>query len=811
MRPLLRVLLTGACVAGSTAGLAQERGENLLVDSGFQAGGQWTKTGHGFQVVDEGRDGGQCIRCESDLNDQTAGAMQTVTFDPPIKHPFQVSGWSKAENAAGADYCLYMDVWYEDGTNLWGQRMSWEDGTHGWQRIAYTFAVVKPVTKIEFFVLFRRATGKAWFDDMALSLAPFELARERVTPSLYGGNSIDYSATLSLPAKWTASVLSGRDEVYSTSGEGAGITLSWDGKDGGGEALPGGEYVVRIEARDALRDERMAHEATTRTKSGKGLGYVAWAESSMRRVLIDSLPTNATGQAPRRHAARKGAGLETRRHGSTLRRAEIALAGNEYESFQVAIRTAPGKSLDGCVVEITDLEGKRGAVIRSENIEWHQVGFVKMDELTAHPKMTHATPGWWPDPLLTVSGFDIPGATTQAVWFTVYAPPGTPAGEYRGEVTVAPENAESIVTPVRATVYGFDIPTESNLKTAFALMDGFLEKVYGKPLTPELRQAYGDYVLKHRLNPDDISRTDPPALEDLEHYYDKGLNAYNVLNMVEPRGDATWRCYSDLPAYTPEFKQSLIDQLDPYVAELEKRGLKDKAYVYTFDERGPEFNPILTEYFGLIKERYGIPTLTTAKVPQDPDVMRELNVDWNCPVSSVYHFDEAEKCRAAGQQVWTYVCLGPRYPFANFLADDPLVEGRVIWWQSYQQKIDGFLYWGLNIWSRENNDYQIDPEVDGPRLKWSITTGGRWSALHGDGELLYAGKDGPIGSIRLANLRDGLEDYEYLYRLAELTDLETAREACEPVTTSLTSFTREPDVVLKQRAAIAREIEKGAR
>ena len=278
--------------------------------------------------------------------------------------------------------------------------------------------------------------------------------------------------------------------------------------------------------------------------------------------------------------------------------------------------------------------------------------------------------------------------------------------------------------------------------------------------------------------------------------------------MVERRGDRTWVCWSPLEVYTPEFKASLIERLDPYVEELERRGLKDKAYVYTFDERGQDFWPIMKEYFGLVKERYGIPTLTTAKVPQDPEVMRELNVDWNCPVSSQYRFEEAEKCREQGLQVWTYVCLGPRYPFANFLADDPLVEARVIWWQMYHQKCDGLLYWGLNIWGRANNDYLIDPEADGPRLKWSITTGGRWNRLHGDGELLYAGRDGPIGSIRLANLRDGIEDYEYLWRLAELTDLETTRAACEPVTTSLMAFTREPEVVEAVRRRVAGRIER---
>ena len=85
----------------------------------------------------------------------------------------------------------------------------------------------------------------------------------------------------------------------------------------------------------------------------------------------------------------------------------------------------------------------------------------------------------------------------------------------------------------------------------------------------------------------------------------------------------------------------------------------------------------------------------------------------------------------------------PRYPYANWLADDPLVEARVIWWQAYHQKMDGFLYWGLNIWGRENNDYLIDPEVDGPRLEWSITTGGQWPALHGDGRTSGYSKRSP--------------------------------------------------------------------
>jgi hypothetical protein len=414
--------------------------------------------------------------------------------------------------------------------------------------------------------------------------------------------------------------------------------------------------------------------------------------------------------------------------------------------------------------------------------------------------------------LLPVSKFHVPPASTQPLWFTVYAPPGTPAGTYAGEVTIEPANADPIRVAVEAEVYGFDLPAQSHLKTAFALMDGYLEQLYGKPLSSQLRRAYGDYLLQHRLNPDDISRTSPPDLEDLEHYAQRGLNAFNIINMVEPRGQRTWVCWSPPEVYTPAFKQQLIELLDPYVEELKRRGLLGKAYLYTFDERGEEFWPILREYFGLVKQRYGIPTLTTAYVPQDPVVMKDLNLDWNCPLTAVYKFDQAEVCRQAGLQVWAYTCCGPRKPYANILGDDPLIESRLLWWQAFHQKFDGFLFWGLNIWQREHNDYLIDPERDGPQLRWSITTsppGLDWtSALHGDGELLYPAKDGPLGCIRLANIRDGLEDYEYLWMLGERTgDVERARHACLPVTENLTTFTLDPQVLSTQRDVIARQIE----
>jgi hypothetical protein len=794
MKPTLTLLTALLSLLAPAMTHAGPRDINRVINPGFEDNADskasgWSRYGEGYEVVREGRDGSWCIRCRSDTGRQTMGAAQEIFLDPPVEHPILISGWSKAAGVEGGEYCVYLDVHYADGTPLWGQKCIFQRGTHEWSRAESIFTPSKPVARIQAFVLFRNAKGTAWFDDIRVSLAPQRFTRTTALGGFAGAGRIEALASVSLPSTWQTQVRHRERVVFTQQGEGPTQRISWNGRDAEGQAVPPGRCTIRFTATDRLLGETVTwnHEVDT-AAAQSGRNYALWTESSMRRVMPVDLPeTNAPPAALTLSAAR-----------------------NEYESGQIVIMPPPGVALKNVRVSIADLAGPNGARIASDNVQWHQVGYVWVEHQHEHPDVPRYGPCWWPDPLLPVRNFGVEPGWAQPVWITVHVPEGTPPGAYTGRVTVAADSNPDAIVPLNLRVHDFSVPTRGRLKTAFALMQGFLEKVYGATkVTPKLRQAYGDFLLAHRLNPDDITRTDLPHVDDLVHYRDRGLNAFNMLNMVETRGSAPWRCWSPAESYTPEFKQSLIEKLDPFVADLKARGLADRAYVYTFDERPKEFHPIIREYFGLIKQRYGLPTLTTAVVPQDPAVMRDLNVDWNCPVSDVYSFADAERCRAAGLQVWSYVCCGPRAPFANFLADDPLLEARLIMWQAFHQKMDGFLYWGVNVWWHKNNDAPLDLGK-GAKLAWSINTGGPdWPALHGDGVLLYPLPNGPAGCIRLANLRDGLEDYEYLWALGQKRgDPWSVRKDCESVTTALTAFTHDPAVLLAARERVARELVK---
>ena len=174
-----------------------------------------------------------------------------------------------------------------------------------------------------------------------------------------------------------------------------------------------------------------------------------WVESSLARVMPQTTPP--AGQ-PEHQAA------------------TVHLAGNEHESFQVALRPAANTSYS-----------VSWAPLRSGlKLSWEQVGLVYVFQMMAN---TDGPAGWWPDPTISVpQAFGVAGITT-ALWFTLFAPPDTPAGKYTTTITLTPERNGRFLHPpiileLAVTVFGFSLPAAPALKTAFNLQESSLASVY---------------------------------------------------------------------------------------------------------------------------------------------------------------------------------------------------------------------------------------------------------------------------------------------------------------------------------------------
>ena len=99
---------------------------------------------------------------------------------------------------------------------------------------------------------------------------------------------------------------------------------------------------------------------------------------------------------------------------------------------------------------------------------------------------------------------------------------------------------------------------------------------------------------------------------------------------------------------------------------------------------------------------------------------------------------------------WWYTCTGPVNPYPSTHIDDYAVSARLLGWMGEAYDIDGYLNWGTFITRGE-----YGPEV-------YETQASVWNNSNGDGWIAYPGKwygvDGPIASLRLVAMRDGMQD-----------------------------------------------------
>jgi len=448
----------------------------------------------------------------------------------------------------------------------------------------------------------------------------------------------------------------------------------------------------------------------------------------------------------------------------------IALARHEAEDGQLVIE-APWRDVAIRDVRCSDLTGPGGAVLPARQVSWRRVDFV---ETTFAPAYPVPRVGWYPDPLMPAGEFTVKQGSRVPLWISVRTARDTRPGVYRGTLRIEARDKPAASVPLQVTVWDFCVPDETHLRT-LTWFDGagWFPHHYGFDRnTPAGRQQHAaatrrfwDLLLEHRLGPGgdvaNVVRKTKDGYdfadidERLQYLLDRGMNAFIM-------GTAPNLKRQGQEEYSPEFIASFTQMLKAYGDHLRERGWIDKAYVYTYDECPQRHWGEVQKIAKAIK--LAAPELRILQCLNEPAGVRALagSVDVFDVYVAQYHQTGVAALQARGTDAWLAVCCYPQ-AHPNLFIEYPLIDARILPLFCWKYRAAGFEYWSPVSWG--NNVRRTGEGPLWPDVPWDPNTFGRYN---GDGYLVYPGPGGePYPSIRLKALRDGFEDYEYLWLLRD--------------------------------------------
>jgi len=611
-----------------------------------------------------------------------------------------------------------------------------------------------------------------------------------------------------------------------------------------------GDYTIRLICQEADSSEphQQGRPLTGAVWEARGDFRVPPLHDSGGELLSEDAGLSAWWCEPERKISRTRAAPTTR--GTALR---ISAAGNEYEAAQLVL--APGVNLPGCRLTASNLRAGSGALISASEIEIRTVEYVPV----VLPTDEVGSPGDWPDPLpLHREPADLTAGQNQAFWITVHVPPGTPAGDYQGEIAIAAAG-RSLSVPLQVHVWGFDLPQETHVRSGFGLSTGLIKRYHNLQSDEEVQQVFDLYLQSfaaHRIAPysvgagpevmwsklpsgETMPQVDFSAFDRAAHHALEELGFNSFALPVQGLGGGTFhsRYLGEIAGWrqgTPQHEAAFTHYLRAVQDHLAQNGWLEKAYIYWFDEPEPKDFDFVRDGMRLLHR--AAPGLTRMLTTQ-PNQALYGDVDlWCLPVASLDP-EAARERQAAGDEVWWYLCTGPKAPHFTLFLDHYGTEIRLWLWETWKYGLQGILVWETNYWT--SRAAYPAPSLQNPwqdAMSWTsgydTGEGVRQPWGNGDGRFFYPPNrdprdtttrypEGPVPSIRWELLRDGVEDYEYFWLLrAEIEELKQAGadpstyeeaekllEVPAEVCTDLTHFTVTPEPLHAHRAKLAQALE----
>ena len=479
----------------------------------------------------------------------------------------------------------------------------------------------------------------------------------------------------------------------------------------------------------------------------------------------------------------------------------IDIAKNEYEGFEYLITS--DKDVDGLRCDVTELgDGNGNKLVGEVNVVWYT--YVKQADAT------HAR-GFYPVAMLPMDdefqggSFDIAANTCRTIYVKYKTTADTVPGTYTGKLTVSKDGEPILSGDVSVKVRDVYYDEKTECLTMVGLgydkedmneavpagpesAPGLGRQQQGGAWDRQLLLDYAYFMLDNR-----ICLTWLPFENELLNEDFDTVKAF----MDNPRVTSIGVSGPAWPYTEAEKKQSFKDQS----AIAHENGWEDKIYFGSFDEPTEQehISRILSNA-SWVKKVWGETTNFLDAFYVDIPSNGNNIVERLSAVSTVYcpkvEFfngairDSILKLKAErGDTVFWYNCGTASYDTVNMLPCTPGTDKRILFWQQYQQNVDGFLYWRVSLWNICYDIWADDyMETDFPFPKSSGTP-------TGDGVLIYwhPVTKKPVSTLGFEAMRDGVEDFQ-LFRMAERkVGRDEVLKYVEKITTDVTEFVQYKD------------------
>jgi hypothetical protein len=419
----------------------------------------------------------------------------------------------------------------------------------------------------------------------------------------------------------------------------------------------------------------------------------------------------------------------------------------------------------------------------------------------------------------------VPAGQTRSAWIDVLVPQNAPSGFYSGTVTVDDGGTMIASLPVVLAVWDFAIPSTSTLRSGFGLgWNSLCVQQYGgyagcnaypgasdsDDAVERIHVAQATMFLDYRISLGDTVYA-PVTSAGFTHFdavYGGLLAGTASTRLPGARLTGLWYTGDDTNA-------TQMTRWRDHFAAMSSWSVLTAAYYCDEPPNGCSWAQALSEASAIHTAAPGLPTLLTTDYANASSHGLLDAVDVLVSIVEEMEPRGGPNARSSydawlampGKHLWWYQSCDEHESCSNgtpgpaestwpsYMVDATPTRNRVFQWLAYLDRIEGELYYAT--------DYCWTASDCGDAT--SGTTNDPWVSVYafggnGDGTLYYPGTLAriggttpiPIPSMRLALIRDGMEDFELLHALDVAGDGAFATATARSFITDATTFDGDP-------------------